>query len=174
MIPLGIAYLVFKEEIEQLFEGQIIIVGSMLLVTGFVLALTYYSGNKKGDISYGKALLIGIAQTIAILPGISRSGSTIAVALLLGIDKAKAAQFSFLMVLAPIIGATLIKLKDFMSLPTSQTQMDSMPLLGGFMAAFISGLFACGWMIKIVKKGKLIYFAIYCILAGTLAIILNS
>ena len=173
MIPLGIAYLVFKEEIEQLFEGQILIVGSMLIITGIVLALTYYSGDKGGDVSYGKAVLIGIAQTIAILPGISRSGSTIAVALLLGVDKVKAAQFSFLMVLAPIIGATLLKLKDFIAQPASEIQMESMPLLAGFIAAFVSGLIACGWMIKIVKKGKLIYFAVYCFLVGTLAIILN-
>ena len=173
MIPLVFVGFLLADQIEALFEGQILVVGFMLIITGFLLAMTYYSPKKTGSISYGKALLIGIAQTIAILPGISRSGATIATALMLGVDKEKATRFSFLMVLVPILGGAGKKLLEYMSLPSGQGSISTVSLIAGFLAAFIAGLFACRWMIKIVRKGKLIYFAYYCFLVGILAILFN-
>jgi len=173
MIPLVFVGVLLADQIEALFEGQIMVVGFMLIITGFLLAMTYYNPQKSGSISYGKALLIGIAQTIAILPGISRSGATIATALMLGVDKEKATRFSFLMVLVPIIGAAGKKIMEYMSLPQADEGISILSLIAGFLAAFIAGLFACKWMIKIVRKGKLIYFAYYCFLIGVLSIIFS-
>jgi undecaprenyl-diphosphatase len=173
MIPLLFIGLFLAEEIEALFEGKILVVGFMLIITGFFLSVTYYSPPKSGSISYGRSILIGIAQTIAILPGISRSGATIATALMLGVDKEKATQFSFLMVLIPIIGAAFLKLLDYFNNPVLNDSIDIGSLIAGFFAAFIAGLFACKWMIKIVRKGKLIYFAFYCFTIGILSIILS-
>jgi len=110
-----------------------------------------------------------LAQAVAVLPGISRSGRTIATGLLLGVDRTKIARFSFLMVLPPIIGVTLLKIKDLAEAPP--VNFDVMPLLVGFIAAFISGLIACTWMIELIKRGKLVYFAIYCFIVGAIAII---
>src|SRR5690606_4464848 len=127
--------------------------------------------KKDGIVTFPKALLIGIAQTIAILPGLSRSGTTISVALLAGVDRARAARFSFLMVLIPILGGGLLKLLEFLENPAIAEGMSGSALVCGFLAAFLSGLAACIWMINIVKKGKLIYFAIYCGVIGIIAII---
>lgn len=172
MIPVGLVGILFKEEIESFFGGQILLVGFMLLLTGTLLAMTYYARKQVGSVTYGKAIIIGIAQSIAILPGISRSGATIASALLMGVEKEKAARFSFLMVLAPILGASLLELKDFMEAPAAAAgSISGMALVMGFLSAFIAGLLACKWMISIVKKGKLIYFAIYCFIVGTVAIL---
>ncbi|MGB5976351.1 MAG: undecaprenyl-diphosphate phosphatase, partial [Cyclobacteriaceae bacterium] len=113
MIPVGLIGVFFEDQISEFFDGNILLVGAMLLVTGLLLTFTYYKKETDKPVSYPKALIIGITQAIAILPGISRSGSTIATALLLNVDKAKAARFSFLMVLLPIIGASLLKLKDY-------------------------------------------------------------
>src|SRR5690606_16724178 len=126
---------------------------------------------KDGIVTFPKALLIGIAQTIAILPGLSRSGTTISVALLAGVDRARAARFSFLMVLIPILGGGLLKFLDYLKNPAIAEGITGEALVAGFLAAFIAGLMACIWMINIVKKGKLIYFAIYCAVVGIIAII---
>ena len=173
MIPVGLVGVLFEDKIEALFTGNVIFVGSMLILTGIFLTFTYYTKNTTKDISYGKAILIGIAQAIAILPGISRSGTTISSALILGVDKDKATKFSFIMVLLPIIGATLLKVKDFIETPSLSSGITTPALILGFLAAFLSGLLACTWMIKIVKGGKLIYFAYYCFFIGLVSIVIG-
>lgn len=170
MVPVLVIGLLFKDQIESFFGGNVLLVGLMLLLTGTLLALTYYAKDQAGIVTYPKALIIGIAQAVAIMPGISRSGSTIATALLAGVEKGRAAKFSFLMVLGPIIGASLLELKDYLEAPVANG-IGTVPLVVGFLAAFISGLLACQWMIAIVKRGKLIYFAIYCFIIGTVAIL---
>jgi len=162
--------LIWEEQIESFFGGKIMFVGCMLLITSLLLFLTIFAKKKEGsEVNYLQSFVIGIAQTIAILPGISRSGATIATALLLGVDKAKAARFSFLMVLLPIIGATTIKVKEIAEKP-AEFSMDLLPLSIGFLAAFISGLLACKWMVNIVKRGKLVWFAVYCCIIGLIAV----
>lgn len=173
MIPVGIVGVLYEDKIETLFTGNVLFVGAMLIITGCLLTFTYYAKNNIKDVSYGRSIIIGIAQAIAILPGISRSGATISTALLLGVDKEKATQFSFIMVLLPIIGATLLKVKDYVQEPTLSSGISSASLIIGFLAAFLSGLLACSWMIKIVKKGKLIYFAYYCFAVGIVSIIIS-
>lgn len=170
MIPVGIVGVFFKEEVEAIFNGGLWMVGSMLLLTACLLTFSYYyKPRQKESISLKDAFIIGISQAIAIAPGISRSGATIATGLILGNNKAKVAQFSFLMVLAPIIGEVLLDLMkgEF----TEGTAIPIASLIVGFLAAFVSGSIACKWMIEIVKKGKLIYFAIYCAIAGIATII---
>ena len=169
MVPVLIVGLLFKDQVESFFGGNVLLVGLMLLLTGTLLALTYYAKDRTGIVTYPKALIIGVAQAVAIMPGISRSGSTIATALLAGVEKSRAAKFSFLMVLGPIIGASLLELKDYLEAPVANG-IGTASLVAGFFAAFISGLLACQWMISIVKRGKLIYFAIYCFLVGAIAI----
>ena len=167
-IPVVFIGLLFQDKIEQLYQSQLKMVGAMLLVTAFLLFITRFVKGKGKKVSYLHSTIIGLAQAFAVLPGVSRSGATIAMGLLLGVDKEKMARFSFLMVLIPIIGAFSMDLlkEDF-----SQTNgIGTIPLTIGFLAAFISGLFACKWMIGIVKKGKLIYFAIYCFIIGLIAI----
>ncbi len=173
MIPVGIIGLRYEDKIEALFTGNVLLVGGMLIFTGVMLAMTYFYKKTTKDISYSRALIIGVAQAVAIIPGVSRSGATISSALLLGVDKAKATQFSFLMVLLPILGATLLKVRDYFENPAVAGGISTIALIAGFMAAFISGLFACMWMIKIVKKGKLIYFAYYCFAVGLISIIIS-
>jgi len=171
IIPVGIVGVLFEDEITALFEGRVILVGMMLIITALLLTFSSRVKNQTGQVSYLSSIAIGLAQAIAIMPGISRSGATISIALLLKVKREEAARFSFLMVLIPIIGASLLKLKDFLTEPQIAESIPSLSLFGGFIAAFISGLIACRWMIKIVKEGKLIYFAIYCFLIGSLAII---
>ncbi|MCF8372140.1 MAG: undecaprenyl-diphosphate phosphatase [Bacteroidales bacterium] len=169
MIPVLIVGVFFADEVESFFGGQILFVGWMLLITSALLAFTYYAKPRAKSISYRDSFIIGIAQAIAVLPGISRSGSTIATGLLLGNQKEGIAKFSFLMVLVPIIGGNL---KDMFSAPaTGHSSIGALPLMVGFLAAFISGLLACKWMVSVVKKGKLIYFAIYCFIVGSIAIV---
>lgn len=168
-IPVGIIGLLFKEEIEALFNKNVLLVGIMLLVTGGLLAFTYYAKKQENEVSYFKSLWIGIAQAIAVLPGISRSGATISTALLLGVKKETATAFSFLMVLAPILAANV---KDAMDGGLTNSQVGIPALLIGFITAFISGIVACKWMIGIVQKGKLIYFSIYCFVVGTISIVI--
>ncbi|MCK5168690.1 MAG: undecaprenyl-diphosphate phosphatase [Bacteroidales bacterium] len=171
MIPVVIVGLLFQEEIESLFTGNILFVGFMLLITAALLAFTYYAKERQKDISFKNSFIIGIAQALAVLPGISRSGATIATGLYLGNKKENVAKFSFLMVLLPIIAANI---KDLMDLDLSrQSAVSITPLIIGFVAAFISGLLACKWMLKIVKSGKLIYFALYCLIVGLVAIIFS-
>jgi len=169
-VPVAIVGLFFKEEVESCFEGNLVLVGSMLLVTATLLYLTTLIKDTSKSVGFGHALIIGFAQMFAILPGISRSGSTIATALLMNISKTRAAKFSFLMVLIPIFGQALLDTKDVIEDPS----LWSLPLditIAGFLAAFLSGLFACTAMLKIVKRGKLYYFSIYCVIVGIIAII---
>lgn len=167
MIPVGLVGILFKKQIESFFEGQITLVASMLLCTGLMLLFAHYARPQQGtDISFLKAFLIGIAQAIAILPGISRSGATISAALLLGVKREHAAPFSFLMVLLPIFGATLLEVKDYLEV-TDAVQMPITALAGGFLAAFLVGMFACSAMIRLVRNSRLLYFAIYCLIVGT-------
>ena len=170
MIPVFIFYKLFNDQIDALFNGQLLLVGGMLLVTGVLLTFTYFKKSGAKEVGYVDSLIIGIAQAIAILPGISRSGATISTGLLLGVDKEKATKFSFLMVLAPIIGGNLLELKDYFETPIGEETISSLALFIGFLAAFLSGLFACTLMIRIVKKGKLIYFAYYCFIVGLVTI----
>lgn len=171
MIPVGAVGLLFEDQVEALFGGKILLVGAMLLVTSALLSFTYFNKKHEGKVSFMNAIVIGIAQAIAIFPGISRSGATISTALLLGVNKERAARFSFLMVLPPIIGAMLLKTKDLIEAPEISVSIPVLSLVVGFLAAFVSGVFACKWMISIVQKGKLIYFAIYCGIVGLLAVL---
>jgi len=172
-IPVAIIGLTFDKEIESFFSGEILLVGFMLLITGLLLAMTYYAPQRSEKVTWGRSLLIGLSQAVAILPGISRSGATISTALLLGVDKEKAARFSFLMVLMPILGGSALKLSDFLKNPEMSEGISQWVLIIGFFAAFFSGLAACKWMISIVKKGKLIYFAFYCFIVGSVAILIS-
>ena len=172
MIPVGVVGVLFKDKIEALFTGNLLLVGCCLMVTAALLIFTYFAKpRQKEHISWIDAFIIGIAQAIAVLPGISRSGSTIATGLLLGNKKEKLAQFSFLMVIPPILGQALLTVKDFVKGEEAFGGIGTLPLVVGFLAAFISGCFACKWMINIVKKGKLIYFGIYCAIVGIVAVV---
>ena len=170
MIPVTIVGLTLRDPLESLFNGNILLVGCMLIITGILLLLTVLVKQNEKPISNTKAFIIGISQAVAVLPGISRSGSTIATGLLLGIDRAKMARFSFLMVIPPIVGATLLELKDLAEAPEGSHAIELLPLVLGFLAAFSAGLIACKWMISIVKKGKIQYFAAYCFIVGLIAI----
>jgi undecaprenyl-diphosphatase len=169
-IPVGVTGVLFKDQLETLFEGRIALVGVMLLVTATLLFLTNYAPNKKKSVGVKEAILIGIAQTVAIMPGISRSGATISTALYLGIDRDKATRFSFLMVLIPIFGASMLEILD-LTQATEPSSISPLALAIGASAAFIAGLFACSWMLKIVRRGKLNYFSYYCAVVGIIAII---
>jgi len=164
MIPVLILGFTYAEELEGLFTGNMALVGSMLLVTALLLTFSYYAKQREKSISFADSFIIGIAQALAVLPGVSRSGATISTGLLLKNKKDGIARFSFLMVLVPIIGANFKDLLD--GKLSSNSDVSIMALIVGFLAAFISGLLACSWMIGIVKKGKLIYFAIYCAIIG--------
>lgn len=170
LIPVFIIGMAFKDQIESFFVGNLLLVGSMLLVTGSLLLFAHFKKDGSKTVGYVSAFVIGIAQSIAILPGISRSGSTIATALILGVEKSQAARFSFLMVLVPILGASLLELKDYFEAP-AQHAISFSSLIIGFVAAFLSGFVACKWMLAIVRKGKLTYFAIYCFIVGIIAIV---
>ena len=171
MVPVGIVGVFYADEVETFFSGNMLLVGSMLLITALLLLLSQWKKPGQQEVSYFSAFLIGIAQAFAVLPGISRSGATIATALMLGVGKSQAARFSFLMVLVPIFGASLLKLKDYFESPSVSNDISVTVLIVGFLAAFISGYLACSWMISIVKKGKLSYFAVYCIVVGIIAIL---
>lgn len=168
MVPATIVGLLFENEIELLFSGEILLVGCMLLVTGLLLFLADKAKNTNQNVNFFHALIIGVSQAIAILPGVSRSGATISTSVLLGIDREKAARFSFLMVVPLILGKMG---KDIISGDILIESATIMPLITGFTAAFITGLFACKWMIRLVKKSKLKYFSFYCFLVGTVSII---
>ncbi len=170
MIPVFIVGIFFKDQIESLFTGNLVLVGTMLLITGGLLLFAHFKKDGDGSVGYTNAILIGISQALAVLPGISRSGSTIATALILGVERSKAARFSFLMVLIPILGASMLQLLDYVEEP-SEHSIDPLSLAIGFLGAFLSGFLACKWMLKIVRKGKLTYFAVYCFIVGTIAIV---
>lgn len=170
MIPAAIVGLFFEQELEALFSGNILLVGCMLIVTAILLFLADKAKDTEKSVSFSNAFVIGISQAVAILPGISRSGATISTSVLLGNDKTKAARFSFLMVVPLILGKIA---KDILSGDLTYESSNFTALSIGFIAAFISGLFACTWMITLVKKSKLTYFAVYCAIVGTIAIIWN-
>ncbi len=175
MIPVGIVGLFFKDKVEAIFGSGLLVVGICLLVTATLLAFSYWAKpRQRENISPLHAFIIGLAQALAVLPGLSRSGSTIAMGLLLGNKKERLAQFSFLMVIPPILGEALLDVKDMAEMGVSQAMAGLPPLslLVGFLAAFVSGCIACQWMINIVKRGKLIWFALYCAIVGTLTIVL--
>lgn len=170
MIPIGIVGFALKDRIDAMLGAPWIlaVVGAMLLLTAALLAFAYYAKpRQKEDISYRDAFIIGIAQACAAMPGLSRSGSTIATGLLLGNKKAAVAQFSFLMVLAPILGETLLEIAS----GKLTAGVAAGPLLAGFAAAFVTGCLACRFMIETVKRGRLIWFALYCAVAGGICII---
>jgi undecaprenyl-diphosphatase len=170
MIPAAIVGLFFEDEIESLFGGQIVLVGSMLLLTGLLLFLADKAKKTDKKVSILNSILIGIAQAIAILPGISRSGATICTSVLLGVDREKAARFSFLMVVPLILGKMA---KDMLSGDLAAESTNILPLIFGFIAAFITGLVACKWMIRLVKKSQLKYFAYYCFAVGIISIVVK-
>ena len=174
MIPVGIVGVFFKDTVEDVFGSGLMIVGAMLVLTSVLLAFSYYAKpRQKEKISLRDAFIIGLAQACAVMPGLSRSGSTIATGLLLGNKKEKLAQFSFLMVIPPILGEALLDVVKAMKGETVSAGIDTLPLIVGFVAAFVSGCLACKWMINIVKKGKLIYFAIYCAIAGVVTMLFS-
>jgi undecaprenyl-diphosphatase len=168
MIPVGIVGAFFKEEVEAFFTGNIVLVGSMLLITATLLVITNFIRAGERKIGYLDALIIGVSQALAVMPGISRSGATITTALFLGNKRDEAARFSFLMVILPILAANFLDLKDME--PAVEGSIGIIPLVVGFLAAFISGLMACKWMLSIVRKGKLIWFGLYCLVVGSIAI----
>ena len=170
MIPAALVGIFFDEEIDALFGGEILLVGSMLLITGLLLFLADKAQKTEKDIYFGYALLIGLAQAIAIIPGISRSGATISTSVLLGVDREKAARFSFLMVVPLIFGKMAV---DILSGSISTDMADLLPLSIGFISAFLTGLTACKWMIQLVKKSQLKYFAYYCFIVGAIAVFWN-
>ena len=174
MIPVGIVGVFFKDKVEEVFGSGLLIVGCMLIVTALLLTFSYYARpRQKERISLADAFIIGLAQAIAVLPGLSRSGSTIATGLMLGNKKEKLAQFSFLMVIPPILGEALLDVIKAVKGEEAFGNIDALPLIVGFVAAFVSGCLACKWMINIVKKGKLVYFGIYCAIAGAATIIFS-
>ena len=175
MIPVAIVGFFFKDKVEAVFGSGLLVVGICLWITASLLAFSYWAKpRQRENISPLHAFVIGIAQAVAVLPGLSRSGSTIATGLLLGNKKEKLAQFSFLMVIPPILGEALLDTKDMVEVgvSTAMAGLSPVALAVGFVAAFVSGCFACKWMINLVKKGKLIWFALYCAIVGTLAIVL--
>ncbi|WPR77082.1 undecaprenyl-diphosphate phosphatase [Algoriphagus sp. NG3] len=168
MIPAAIVGLVFEEQLETLFGGQIVFVGCMLILTAVLLYLADRAKFTNQPVTFWQAIIVGVAQAIAILPGISRSGATISTSVLLGIDKGKAARFSFLMVVPLILGKIA---KDILGGDLSMETEGVGYLSAGFLAAFIAGIIACTWMIKLVKNSKLSYFSIYCLIVGIIAIV---
>lgn len=182
-IPVAIVGLAFKPIVEQFFEGNLVIVGTCLMVTALLLAFSYFfrtspvaalkKGNDGRDITWTDAIIIGIAQAVAVLPGLSRSGTTIATGILIGDKREKVATFSFFMVIIPILGEAALHVKDMLfpdaeqlAKVATEAAVGVVPLLIGFLAAFIVGCISCRCMINLVKKGKLIWFAWYCAIVG--------
>lgn len=189
-IPVGIVGVCFKEQVEQFFGvgegGGLVTVGICLLVTAALLSFAYFFRTRPGEkssltgrvyqpheITWWNAFVIGCAQAVAVLPGLSRSGSTIATGILLGDKREKVAQFSFFMVIIPILGEALLDLRELLGPGTGDIAtmpIGWVPMLVGFLASFIVGCLACKWMLEIVKKGKLVWFAVYCVIVGVLCI----
>lgn len=172
MIPVFVVGMFFKDRVETIFGSGLTIVGICLMVTALLLGFAYFAKpRQKEKISWIDAFVIGLGQAVAVLPGLSRSGTTIATGLLLGNKKESIAQFSFIMVLIPVLGQALLSLIDIIREPALMHAIGVLPLVVGFMAAFAAGTFACKFMIELVKRGKLIYFAGYCLLVGTAVLI---
>jgi len=170
MIPVGIAGLLLKDPIERMFNGNMVFVGFMLLITSLLLAGAHFIRKRNRTITYLDAFIIGIAQAFAVIPGISRSGATIATGLIIGNSKDKIARFSFLMVLVPVIAANLL---EILTGEINSGSSGAGIILIGFFAAFFSGYLACRWMVELVKRSKLIWFSIYCVIIGLLAVLLG-
>lgn len=182
-IPVAIVGFCFKDFVEMFFGGSLTVVGICLTITAALLAFSYFFRTRPlrpnpafqpREISWVDAFVIGIAQAIAVLPGLSRSGSTIATGIILGNKSEKVASFSFFMVIIPILGEALLDMKKIISPSVdaaAQASVGAMPMIVGFLASFLVGCLACKWMLSIVKRGKLIWFAIYCLLVGLLCII---
>jgi len=170
MIPVGIAGLLLKDPIEKMFNGNMVFVGFMLLITSLLLAGAHFIRKRNRTITYLDAFIIGIAQAFAVIPGISRSGATIATGLIIGNSKDKIARFSFLMVLVPVIAANLL---EILTGEINSGSSGAGIIMIGFFAAFFSGYLACRWMVELVKRSKLIWFSIYCVIIGLLAVLLG-
>ena len=172
MIPVGVVGLLFKDQVEEFFGSGLLLVGCCLLITAALLTFSYYAKpRQKEHISMKDAFIIGLAQAVAVLPGVSRSGSTIATGLMLGNKKESLAQFSFLMVIPPILGEALLDVMKMIKGEDVMGGIEALPLMVGFVSAFLAGCVACKWMINIVKRGKLIYFGVYCAIIGVITII---
>lgn len=170
MIPVGIVGFFFKDYVESLFGSGLMVVGGALLLTSVLLAFAYYAKPRvRSVISFRDAFIIGLAQACAVIPGLSRSGSTIATGILLGNNKENVAKFSFLMVLVPILGEAFLDLMKG-NFGQAESGISALSLAVGFLAAFISGFIACSWMLNLVKKGKLIWFAVYCFIVGMIVL----
>ena len=169
LIPILIVGFTLRDFVEGFFGGNLLMVGCMLLLTALLLWFSYRAKPRTHEVSYRDAFIIGIAQALAVLPGLSRSGSTISTGLLLGVKREEAASFSFLMVLIPIIGVNLLDLLkgDLAASPS----VGALPLLVGFLTSFITGVLACRWMIRLVNKGKLVWFALYCLIVGSVSVV---
>lgn len=173
MIPVGIVGFFFKDYVESLFGSGLMVVGGALLLTSVLLAFAYYAKPRvRSVISFRDAFIIGLAQACAVIPGLSRSGSTIATGILLGNNKENVAKFSFLMVLVPILGEAFLDLMKG-NFGQAESGVSTLSLAVGFLAAFISGFIACSWMLNLVKKGKLIWFAVYCFIVGVTVLSLD-
>lgn len=183
-IPVGIVGVFFKEQVENIFGSGLLVVGICLLVTALLLTFAFYSNFNRGTgrlrpaesgrrISWSDAFIIGIAQAVAVLPGLSRSGTTIATGILLRDKRGEVATFSFLMVILPILGEALLDTVKMLGSATSVegSQIGAIPMLVGFLTSFVAGCCACAWMINLVKRGKLLWFAIYCAAMGLLCIL---
>ena len=171
MIPVGIVGVFFKDTVESFFGNGLLVVGIMLLVTALLLTFAYRAKPRKKDsISYRDAFVIGLAQACAVLPGLSRSGTTIATGLLLGDKKEQIARFSFLMVIIPILGEAFLDLVGGEFSP-AESGLSVTAMLVGFLAAFVSGCAACKWMLKLVQNGRLVWFALYCALMAVFCIV---
>jgi len=185
-IPVAVVGLCFKDFIEGFFDKNMTVIGVCLLVTAALLSFSYFfrtrplddtaAGARKPykprDINYLDAFVIGCAQAVAVLPGLSRSGTTIATGILIGDKREQVARFSFLMVIIPILGQALLDIKDYITEPatTAAAEIGWLPMLTGFLASFVVGCLACRWMLDIVKRGKLVWFAVYCLIVGVLCI----
>ncbi len=170
MIPIGVLGLFFRDEVIGLFNGNLVIVGSMLLITASFLFTGHFIKRKERNIGYMDSFIIGVAQVLAVIPGISRSGATISTGMMLGNRKDELAKFSFLMVLVPVIGANFLEIfsGDF-----TRSGTGAGVIIAGAVAAFVSGYIACRWMITLVKKSKMIWFAVYCSVVGLITILLG-
>lgn len=181
-IPVGIVGVFFKDFVESFFGGGLTVVGICLLITASLLAFAHWSGlrakgmvsaNAGRDITWLDAFVIGCAQAVAVLPGLSRSGTTIATGILLGDKRDKVAAFSFLMVIIPILGEALLDVKDIVTTPAAQGDnvVGAGALIIGFLASFVVGCCACRWMISLVNRGKLIWFSLYCVIMGVVCLL---
>ncbi|MDX9946335.1 MAG: undecaprenyl-diphosphate phosphatase [Bacteroidales bacterium] len=168
MIPIAIVGFLFREQVEGLYNGNMLLIGLMLIVTSVLLAAGHFSARRERSIGYLDAFIIGIAQAIAVIPGISRSGTTISTGMMLGNRKEELARFSFLMVLIPILGANFLEI--FSVTEKATVSISPVVLIAGSLTAFIAGYAACKWMISIVRKSKMIWFAAYCFLVGLITI----